>query len=148
MWEALNRSLPLDRVIDTRQASPSLASQAPNVSIINKEYSSYGYMRAIIIIIIKSVDSRASRAMSKCIRWVIIAVIVARAASGASLIKYVNIAWGIYHSISGLQDQRWALASQAFSGYGQGRLITPKVIIFIKLYPVYLMAGHPSSVKS
>lgn len=65
----LNRSLPNDRVMITRHARPSLASQAASVNRTNDINSSLDDRNRIIISVIVSITlSRARRAISRCRR--------------------------------------------------------------------------------
>ena len=74
--KVLNKSFPKDRVIMTRQANPSLASQAAKVNTTKVINSSFVELNSTIIRVIVSITaSRASKAIKRCRRCVIIVVI-------------------------------------------------------------------------
>lgn len=99
-------------------ASPRLASHAPNV---NKTIINISQFEPIITMIInislKTITSKAKRAINKCCRWSITQV-----RDTTTKIGVINNIQGVIvyriTSISGLQDQRFITLALYTSDYG------------------------------
>lgn len=89
-------SLPFMRRRPTRQARPTQASHAPNVSRMRMRVVSAGLFflssMGMVRISVRIVASRARRAMSRCFRWVVMARSVVIEAKGRIEVRGKDIA--------------------------------------------------------